>query len=283
VASAPAKATRPPAIGISPKHARAAGHETDQLVLGGFRIDRRHVAAVTQDRDAVADASDLAHAVGNVDDADAACLDLLDQSEKLLGLAVGQRGRRLVENEHGEVGAERLGDLDHLLLGAREKGDALRRTQRKAEAFQDLRRALVQGRLVEHAEGGLFGAQEQVLLHRELRHQLLEHGADPQRPGMMDGRQVDSLAAELDPSGVGTQRSGNDRDERRLARTILAEKNVHLARPKLEIDIVQRQDTGKPLGDPFEPEERRVPARQGPAILNAAAHRVSRSVDLSSR
>ena len=64
--------------------------------------------------------------------------------EQPLGLAIGERGRRLVEDQHREVGAERLGDLDHLLLGAGEILDPLARPQRKAEPLEDLVGAAVQ-------------------------------------------------------------------------------------------------------------------------------------------
>ncbi|MFO1055584.1 MAG: hypothetical protein U1E53_01305 [Dongiaceae bacterium] len=58
------------------------------------------VPAVAQHGDAVGDAADLAHPVGDVDDADAVRLGLLDQAEQAGRLALGQRGGRLVEDQH---------------------------------------------------------------------------------------------------------------------------------------------------------------------------------------
>ena len=47
-------------------------------------------------------------------------LELGDQLEQLRRLRFGQRGRRLVEDQQPHVGEERLGDLDHLLMRARQ-------------------------------------------------------------------------------------------------------------------------------------------------------------------
>ena len=98
---------------------------SEPLVVGLGDVECRHAFAVAQHGDAIADAADLVHAVGDVDDADAARLRLLDHREQALRFAIGERGRRLVEDQHRELGAERLGDLDHLLLGAGEVLDPL--------------------------------------------------------------------------------------------------------------------------------------------------------------
>jgi hypothetical protein len=45
--------------------------------------------------------------------------------------------------------------------------------------------------------------------------------------------------------------AGNDLDQRRLARAVLAEENMHLARLHVEIDAVERERTGKLLGKIF--------------------------------
>ena len=233
-------------------------------------VSARHrgdVAAVAQHRDAVADAADLADPMGDVDDARAVPLDLLDQAEQLVGLALGERGGRLVEDQHRELRAERLGDLDHLLLGAGEEADLLARAQREAEPGEDLLGAPVQLALVEQAATGRLGAEEQVLLDRHLRHQgeLLEDRADAERAGVMHRVQLESAAPrKRDPPGIGPERAGGDRDQGRLAGAVLAEQDVDLARPQVEIDLVERQHAGKALGD-------RLEAEQGRARLSGRA------------
>ena len=190
--------------------------------------------------------------MGDVDDADAVPPDLLDQAEQLVGLALGERGGRLVQDQHRELGAERLGDLDHLLLGARQASrPAGAGRSGKAEPGEDRLGAPVQLALVEQAATGRLGAEEQVLLDRHLRHQgeLLEHRADPERAGVVHRVQLDRLAAKRDAPGVRAQRAGGDRDQGRLAGAVLAEQDVHLARAQVEIDPVERQHAGKALGD----------------------------------
>ena len=66
-----------------------AGHQPHQLLLGGVGRHRGDITAVAQHRDAIADAPDLVHAMGDVDDADAIAPDLLDQAKQLVGLALG--------------------------------------------------------------------------------------------------------------------------------------------------------------------------------------------------
>ena len=134
----------------------------------------------------------------------------------------------------------------------------MRGAEREPEAFENLRRTAAHPRLVEHSERRLLCPQEEVLLDRELRHQreLLKHGADPEGPGVMHGIERDGTTPESNLPAVGAQRPGNNGDEGRLARPVLAEKHMHLAPPQLEIDLIEGQDPGKTAGDPGQVEER---------------------------
>ena len=85
---------------------------------------RRDVAPVAQHGDAVAEREDLGHAVADVDDADAPRLQVAHDAEQRLRLGLGQRGGRLVEDQHPAVERQRLGDLDQLLAGDRQFADA---------------------------------------------------------------------------------------------------------------------------------------------------------------
>ena len=97
---------------------RPADHHRDDLLdLGVGGPDGIDVAAVAHDRDAVGDLLQLLQAVGDVDDAHALTAQLASDAEELVDLRIGQRGRRLVHDQDGGVERERLGDLDHLLLG----------------------------------------------------------------------------------------------------------------------------------------------------------------------
>ena len=116
--------------------------------------------------------------MGDVDDADTVAFDLLDQREKPFGLLVGQRCRRLVEDEHRQFRPECLGNLDHLLLGPAELLDPPAWAQWETKAGDDLLGPPVQRPLVEETAADDLGAEREVLLDGHLRHQreLLEHG-----------------------------------------------------------------------------------------------------------
>ena len=85
----------------------------------------RHVPAVAQHRDAMADAIDLVETMRDVDDRHAAGDQPLHQREQLVHLAGGQRRGRLVHDQHRGLGGERLGDLDHLTV---RKAEGMQRT-----------------------------------------------------------------------------------------------------------------------------------------------------------
>ena len=98
---------------------------------------RRDVLAVAQHGDAVAIVEDLRHAMRDVDDRDALGGQRAHDLEQDLRLALGQRGGRLVEDQHAAVERQRLGDLDQLLLRDRERAHQ-RGGIDVAEASQDL-------------------------------------------------------------------------------------------------------------------------------------------------
>ena len=175
----------------------AAGHQLDQLgfrnVVGGHRLD---LVAVAQDRDAVGDLLDLAHAVRHVDDADAGGFELGDEVEELGGLGIGERSRRFVEDEQAHFGQERLGDFHHLLVGARQLRHLVVGPQVEIELAHDLARAGAHGSAIEEAAGGDFAAEEEVFFDGQFRHQaeFLEHRADPDDARAMRGEIGDVFA-----------------------------------------------------------------------------------------
>ena len=59
-------------------------------------------------------------------------------AEQALDLVPGQRRGRLVHDQHARVEAQRLGDLDDLLVGDREAAHRLLGVERDAEAVEQL-------------------------------------------------------------------------------------------------------------------------------------------------
>src|SRR3954452_561157 len=96
----------------------AAHHRGDQRVLVevAHRLARDE-AAVAQDGDPVADLEHLLEVVGHVHHGVPLVAELMDAGEQRLRLGLGQRRRRLVEDEHARRRAEPLGALRALLRG----------------------------------------------------------------------------------------------------------------------------------------------------------------------
>ncbi len=188
--------------------------------------------AVAQDRDAVGDPGELLHAVGDVDDAHALRLESRHQLKQAMGLPVGQRGRRLVEDEHRDLAAQRLGDLDHLLLRPRQARNRRVVIDVETEVGEHVARTLPDGGAVQQAMARRLVAQDQVLRHRQCRNQrkLLEHRADAAQPCLLHARQLHTFAADADLAAGGRVGARQQRDQRRLAGAVLPEQHVHLAR-----------------------------------------------------
>ena len=154
-----AAAARAPATALVAE--RAADHHADDRLDAGRR--GRHGAdifAVAQDRDAVGDLLQLVHLVRDVDDADAARLQFADDLEQFGDLGVVQRRGRLVHDQHARVERQRLGDLDHLLLGDGQAADDRARIDARGSCWPSARGGLaVELVLVEKQAESRFAAR----------------------------------------------------------------------------------------------------------------------------
>ena len=253
----------------------APGHQLDEFAFGDVaRLDGGDLASIAEHGDAVADLLEFLDAVRHIDDADAGALEPADQREQVLRLGLGERGGRFIQNEQTHLGEERLGDLDHLLMGARQLADLLVGQDVEAE-FADYRTRLgPHRRMIEEAAGAELPAQEEILLDRQLRHQaeLLEHRTDPHHPRRVRREANEAASAKFELAGVGSESAGDDVDQGRFAGAVLAEQHMDLASPQVEIDIVQRQHAGEALGDSGHFQEK-IPAGRlrGPRGLGQAA------------
>jgi len=82
-----------------------------------------NVFAIAQDCDGVAQAEDFFHAVRDVDDGDAALLELREKMEEMLTLVRGEGAGGFIHHDDLRVGADGGGDLDDLLLTGGETAD----------------------------------------------------------------------------------------------------------------------------------------------------------------
>ena len=94
-------------------------------------------------------------------------------------------------------------------------------------------------------------AEGDVLEHRHRLEQreMLEHHADAEAARGAGVRDADGRAVEHDLALVGREDAVDHLDESRLARAVLAEQGVNLARPDAEIDVVVGAHAGKRLAD----------------------------------
>ena len=89
------------------------------------------------------------------------------------------------------------------------------------------------------------GDDVEVLAERE----ILEHRRDAERQRRAGIGQRDRLAAERHGAGARLMHAGQDLDERRFARAVVADERDDLAGMNVEIDVGQRRDRAEMLGD----------------------------------
>ena len=230
---------------------RAADHHVDELRLGAvLRVDRADAFAVAQDRDAVTDLKQLAQTVGNEDDRHALIAQIPDDVHEDLGLAVRQRGGRLVHDDQLRVGGQGLRHLHHLPLRDGQILDQRIDIGRQADhigiGLRQLRRLL---EVDEEAGLAVFPAQEDVLTDAHVGHevQLLIDDADAHGRCFRGRVDLDGFAFPEDLAAVRLMYAGQDLHEGRFARAVLSDQRVHLAAPERKRDVPQRVNTRKGL------------------------------------
>ncbi len=130
------------------------------------------------------------------------------------------------------------------------------RLQRHAVALRHLANTRLQP--ARAARLGTEGERD-VLRHAERLEQgeMLEHHADPQRPGASRVAYLHRLALPADLAGIGTGHAVDDLHQRALAGAVLTEQGVDLAGVDAQVDAVVGQATRITLADPAQFEARR--------------------------
>ena len=164
-----------------------------------------------------------------------------------------QAGRRLVEDQQLDFLAQRLGDLDQLLLADADIGDQRLGVLVEADLLEQRAGARLVGVPVDDAESGVLVAEEDVLGDRQHRHQrkLLVDDDDAHVFAVVDAFEVALLAAIDDLAVIGAGRidARQHLHQRRFAGAVLADHGVDLAFLDAEIDVRQRLHAGERLGD----------------------------------
>ncbi len=235
----------------------AADHRRDDPPLAELRaLQLGDLLAVAQDGRAVAHPHHLGDPVGDEDHRRAGVAEPVEHAEEAAGLGAGERGRRLVEDQHARVGAQRAGDHHQLPLGRAQRRDRAARVDRDLHPLEQLAGAAVQlaeGDARRGVEPGL--ADEEVLGDRQLLDDLdlLRHVGDALGARVGRGGEADDLAVELDGAVVGAGRpdAGQDLDERRLAGAVVADQRVDLAGLEPEVDAAEGRHAGELLAEPL--------------------------------
>jgi hypothetical protein len=231
----------------------AVGHEPHELahrdVGHGAGGD---VSSVAEHRDAVSDPGHLLEAMRDVDDGGAAGGEAGDRDEQLVDLGLRERGGGLVHDQDPGLLRERLGHLDHLLLGDTQLAHRSLGVDRHPELAEKGLGPRTEAVAVDDpspARG--LPAEEDVLRRRQLRdeRQLLVDRAHPQPLGVARALDLHRAALEEDLASVLGERAAQDLHEGGLPGAVLSEQHEDLAPLKLEGDAVQGQHAGEGLAD----------------------------------
>ncbi len=104
-------------------------------------IERADVGAVAQHGDAIAEPEHLGQPVRDIEQRRPALLQLLEHREQMVRFRIGQRRRRLVEDEDAAVERERAGDLQELAVRGRERFRASVGVDRQVQLVEERARA----------------------------------------------------------------------------------------------------------------------------------------------
>ena len=175
--------------------------------------------------------------------------------------AIGQARGRLVEDHEARIEAQRLGDLDHLLLGERQARHRRRRREGRAQPVEiglhggaqlfgvdELEEAAL-SRLAADVD---VGADVEIVEEIEL---LMDEG-DARAHRAANGQRRIGRAIDLDGAAVGRDDAAEDLHQGRFAGAVLADEADDLAGANLQAEIGERHHAGIGLADAGQPQER---------------------------
>ena len=227
----------------------AADHHVDQLFRRGVpAIQRAHMLAPTQHRDAVGNAEHLLDLMADEDDGLPRPAERLDAFKQALHLLGHQNGGGLVQNDVLRLAVEHLEDLDALALAHRQvAGDAV---QIKIEIifFAGRLDARLHFFLIQNAErAGLLHAQSDVLPHPQLvhQHEVLVHHADAAAQGVQRIGESQLLAVQRDIAAAGRKHAVENIHQCGFAGAVFSHDGVHRAPLNAQVNAAERRLAGK--------------------------------------
>ena len=195
------------------------------------------------------------------------------RSNRRARLVLGQRRRRLVEDQQPRLLGERPGDDHQLLRGEVERAHRRGGVEVEAEGVERLAGAAQPARDVDHPPARRLVVERDVLGDAEVGDDvdLLRHQRHAGRLGLGDAGRREGPAGEAHAAVVAAGRdgAGEDLDQRRLAGAVLAEQRHDLAGGDREARPVERAHAGEALGQRLGDAAPRSAAR--PASLSCRA------------
>ncbi len=237
----------------------ASDHRAYEVVgVEPFELAGENELAVAEDRHALAERKHLLEPVRDEEHRYAGLVQGSGNLEEAVDLDGGERRRRLVHDDDSGIEREGLGDLNQLLLGNGEPERYPVEVEPDAEPFED-RLGVCMHRLEVDAAPGAQGLapDEDVLDHREVgeERRLLVNHCDPGVASVGRAAQGDLDTVDEQLPAVGRVHSREDLHERRLARPVLADEGMNLARVEVDRDVVQGADRAESLGRVLERED----------------------------
>jgi hypothetical protein len=117
-----------------------------------------------------------------------------------------------------------------------------------------------------------FPAQEEVLVDGQLvdEREVLEDAVDPDLAPVLNRARVIGLALDRDRARIRRLEAGENLDQGRLARSVVAEQPEHLALAQVQADVSQRDRGAESLGDVLHTQHVVVGRRGGDDLLQVS-------------
>ena len=225
----------------------------DALGIGGGDRFGRDVFAIAQDGNGVAKAKDFFHAMGDVDDGDAAGFEFFEEGEEVFAFPNGERAGWFVHDDDFGADTERGGDLRHLFLAGGEVLHLRIDVERGFDLFEHAAGALAHGGVIDRGQEAWEFAKAEIFGDGEVRAEsefLVNHGDAEAAGGEWIGG-MNEFAVEENFAGVGGVNAGQNFAQGAFAGAVLADEGVAMAALDGEGDSVQGEDAGEAFGYGF--------------------------------
>jgi len=226
-------------------------HEADHRRVMDLRARQfTGILPIPEHQHAVRQFLHLAQPVRDVHHGNAPRAKIADDPKEVDGLAAGQAGRGLVEDQHPGVHGQRLGDLHQLLLPETESSHGRGGIQLQAHGRQMNPGLRVMSALIDEAMPQAFTSEEDVVREIQIvgEVQLLVNEGDAEPLGRLHRRKFHRDALNVNAPGVRLLNAGQDLHQRALAGAILTDDRQHLASVDRHAHALERADARIRLG-----------------------------------